>query len=110
MTLDEAIENLENPNVHEMTPSNLELTKWLKGLRELAKLQPQMLADLHQHLISAEKENAELKAYTGVIKHIKQRMYETALNSTGNWDDAGKTIEDIADRLDAWVEEYQGGK
>jgi hypothetical protein len=38
MTLDEAIENLENPNIHVLTLSNSELTKWLKELKDARKL------------------------------------------------------------------------
>jgi len=38
MTLDEAIENLENPNIHALTLSNSELTKWLKELKDARKL------------------------------------------------------------------------
>lgn len=41
MTLEKAIENLENPNIHELLLSCSELTKWLKelkGLREENKV------------------------------------------------------------------------
>ena len=38
MTLEEAIENLENPHIHSLTLNNSELTKWLKELRDARKL------------------------------------------------------------------------
>lgn len=38
MTLEEAIENLENPHIHSLTLNNSELTKWLKELRDARRL------------------------------------------------------------------------
>lgn len=44
-----------------------------------------------------------------IIDHIKHRMMETAFNSIGYSEDAGKTIEDIANRIDLWVDEFKRG-
>lgn len=44
-----------------------------------------------------------------IINHIKHRMMETAFNSIGDFDDASNIIEDIADRIDLWVDEFKRG-
>lgn len=44
-----------------------------------------------------------------IINHIKHRMMETAFNNVGCTDDASKIIEDIADRIDLWVDEFKRG-
>lgn len=44
-----------------------------------------------------------------IIDHIKHRMMETAFNSVGCTDDASMTIEDIANRIDLWVDEFKRG-
>jgi hypothetical protein len=44
-----------------------------------------------------------------IINHIKHRMMKTAFNNVGCTDDASKIIEDIADRIDLWVDEFKRG-
>ena len=49
MTLEEAIEQLENPNVHTLTFNYSELTKWLEELKEARRLLPLANADIYYY-------------------------------------------------------------
>ena len=103
MTLDEAIKQLLN-----------EAEKWDSLVNGAYKLQDRDCAERaadHRQLAEWLKELKELKAAdvksASVIKelqeHIKQRILETAFNNGGIY---GEVAEDIADRIDIWVDEF----
>ena len=107
MTIDEGIKNLEyGTNQLEM---EIESGLWIKGSE--SELCCKEGFALNKQLIGWLTELKELKAAdvqsVSVIKdlqeHIKQRILETAFNNGGIY---GEVAEDIADRIDIWVDEF----
>jgi len=49
---------------------------------------------------------ADVQPLSVVAKHIKSRLYETALNTNGAESD---TIAAMAERIDFWINELRGG-
>lgn len=52
-------------------------------------------------------EVADVQPLSKVAEHIKQRLYETALNTNGTESD---TIADMAERIDFWISELKDGE
>ena len=65
MTLDEAIENLENPNIHALTLSNSELTKWLEELKEARRLLLLANADIYYYSGKKREHEADVLKLIG---------------------------------------------
>lgn len=50
---------------------------------------------------------ADVQPLSAVAEHIKNRLYETALNTQN--EEASKTIEAMAERIDFWINELKDG-
>ncbi len=55
-----------------------------------------------------EMKSASVQPISVVGEHIKQRLYETALNTQN--EEASKTITAMAERIDFWIGELNGGE
>lgn len=51
---------------------------------------------------------ADVQLLSVVAEHIKHRLYETAFNT--NDEIASKTIEDMAERINFWIDELKDGE